>query len=155
MWYDGRSDLPPDAPDPKAPKSSTSQRHVGYATSPDGIHRTRHGSEPVFGHDAGGVHVLSIGGHLVMLIEGRAGTEAATSADGLRWRRLGLLIPRAELPAERYGHITPFLLPDPDGVGARLFYGAAAASSWDANVICMQRLSDAQWLALKSPETGR
>ncbi|MEO8351145.1 MAG: exo-alpha-sialidase [Chthoniobacteraceae bacterium] len=155
MWYDGRKDLPSNAPDPKAPKSNRSQRHVGYATSRDGIHWERHGREPVYDHDAGGVHVLPIAGHLVMMIEGRAGTDAATSDDGIHWHRIGLLLPRAELPAERHGHVTPFLLADPDGAGARLFYGAAAEPSWDANTIFVQRLSDAQWRTLKSPEPGR
>ncbi len=153
MWYDGRKDLPPNAPDPKAPKSNTSQRHVGYATSRDGLHWARYGSEPVYDHDAGGVHVLRIGEHFAMLIEGRSGTEAATSRDGVHWRRLGLLVERADLATERYGHVTPFLLPDRDGAGATLFYGAAAEPSWDANTICARRLSDAQWRLLKSEES--
>ena len=151
MWYDGRKDLPPDAPDQNAPKSNTSQRHVGYATSRDGIHWERHG--PVYDHDAGGIHVLSIGGHLAMLVEGRFGTEAATSRDGIRWRRIGLLVERAEAPAEQHGHVTPFLLPDQDGAGATLFYGAAAERAWNVNTIWGRRLSDAQWLKLKSEES--
>lgn len=154
MWYDGRKDLPPDAPDPKAPKSNTSQRHVGYATSRDGVHWERHGIEPVYDHDAGGVHVLPIGKHLAMLVEGRLGTEAATSRDGLHWRRIGLLVERAELPGESHGHVTPFLLPDRDGTGATLFYGAAAEPAWDANTLCTRRLSDAQWQILRSEESN-
>jgi hypothetical protein len=153
MWYDGRKDLPPDAPDPKAPKSNTSQRHVGYATSRDGIHWERHSREPIYDHDAGGLHVLRIGGHLAMLVEGRLGTEAATSRDGIHWRRIGLLVERADVPAERHGHVTPFLLPDRNSAGATLFYGAAAEQAWDANTICTRRLSDAQWLKLKSEES--
>ncbi|MGV3532700.1 MAG: hypothetical protein ACO1QR_10055, partial [Chthoniobacteraceae bacterium] len=53
MWYDGRKDLPPGAPDPTAPKSDKSQRYVGYATSEDGLRWEKQGSGPVFGHDAG------------------------------------------------------------------------------------------------------
>lgn len=150
MWYDGRQDLPPDAPDPKAPKSGTSQRHVGYATSHDGIHWDRNGSEPIYDHDAGGVHVLPVGGHFAMLVESRQGTEAATSSDGIHWQRIGLLVEKSGDPAERHGHVTPFLLPDTDNAGAVLFYGAASESAWNANTICMRRLSEAQWLALKS-----
>jgi hypothetical protein len=150
MWYDGRKDLPTNAPDINAPKSSTSQRHVGYATSRDGLHWERHGNDPVYDHDAGGIHVLPVGDHLAMLIESRMGTEAAISRDGIDWQRIGLLVERADLPAERHGHVTPFLLPDADAGGATLFYGAAAAPSWDANSICMRRLSKAQWNLLKS-----
>jgi len=153
MWYDGREDLPPDVPDPKAPKSNTSQRHVGYATSRDGIHWERHGSAPIYDHDAGGVHVLRIGTHFAMLVEGRLGTDAATSRDGIHWRRIGLLVECLDLPAERHGHVTPFLLPDRDGVGATFFYGGAAEPAWDANTIYSRRLSDEQWLKLKSEES--
>jgi hypothetical protein len=152
MWYDGRKDLPPNAPDPTAPKSNSSQRHVGYATSRDGLHWEKHAGNPVYDHDAGGVHVLPIGGHLAMLIEGRLGTEAATSRDGLQWRSIGLLAERAELPSERHGHVTPFLLPDSDGSGATLYYGAAAEPAWNANSIWTRRLSEAQWLKLKSED---
>lgn len=153
MWYDGRKDLPPDAPDPNAPKSNTSQRHVGYATSRDGIHWERQGSEPVYDHDAGAVHVLPIGKHFVMLVEGRAGTEAAKSRDGLQWRRVGLLVERADVPSEKHGHVTPFLLVDEKGEGATLFYGGAAEAAWNANRIYSRRLSDEQWLKLKNEET--
>ena len=88
-----------------------------------------------------------------MLIEGRLGTEAATSRDGIHWRRIGLLVERADVPAERHGHVTPFLLPDLDGAGATLFYGAAAEPTWDANTICTRRLSDVQWRKLKAGES--
>ncbi|MDB6156051.1 MAG: hypothetical protein JWL90_4504 [Chthoniobacteraceae bacterium] len=148
MWYDGRKDLPPNAPDKNAPKSNSSQRHVGYATATDGLHWERHGSNPVYDHDAGGIHVLPIGDHLAMLSESRLGTEAAVSHDGISWRKIGLLVERAALQSERHGHVTPFLLPDADAGGATLFYGAAAESSWDANSICRQRLSNAQWALL-------
>ncbi len=150
MWYDGRKDLPEGAPDPNAPKSGTSQRHIGYATSRDGFHWERSGSEPVYDHDAGGIHVLVLGGHLAMLSESRRGTEAAVSRDGIHWQSAGLLAERTANPTERHGHVTPFLLPDADGSGAALFYGAAAEPSWDVNAICMRRLTDAQWLRLKA-----
>ena len=41
MWYDGRKDLPPGSPAEGVPKSPTSSRSVGYATSNDGIHWTK------------------------------------------------------------------------------------------------------------------
>jgi sucrose-6-phosphate hydrolase SacC (GH32 family) len=152
MWYDGRKDLPPSAPDPKAPKSDHSQRFVGYATSQDGLHWRKHGGEPVYDHDAGGVHVLRTGDHLSMLIEGRLGTEMATSKDGVQWTSLGILLGRFEGALERHGHVTPFLLRDWDGRGATLYYGAATEEAWNANTLCRRRLSKRQWQALLSAE---
>ena len=37
MWYDGRKDLPLNAPDKNAPKAALSQRYVGYAELQDGL----------------------------------------------------------------------------------------------------------------------
>ncbi|MDB6028778.1 MAG: laminin 2 [Verrucomicrobiales bacterium] len=108
MWYDGRKDLPLGAPDTKAPKSANSQRYVGYATSKDGFHWQRLGTQPVYGHNAGGIHVLSLQGHFVMLSESHAGTECAISVDGIEWKEIGLLMERADSPVERHGHVTPF-----------------------------------------------
>ena len=56
LWYDGRKDLPPGAPDAEAPKSETSRRFVGYAVSSDGVTWAKR-EKPVFGEDAGGLHV--------------------------------------------------------------------------------------------------
>ena len=152
MWYDGRKDLPPNAPDPTAPKSNTSQRHVGYATSTDGLHWERHSGGPVYDHDAGGIHVVRVRQHLVMLSESRAGTDCAVSLDGITWRSLGRLIDRANTADERHGHVTPFLLPDQDLSGATIYYGAAAAPTWDCNSICMRRLPPDQWRKLAEPK---
>jgi len=152
MWYDGRKDLPPGAPDPKAPKSDHSQRFVGYATSSDGLRWRKHGDVPVYDHDAGGVHVLRTGDHLSMLVEGRMGTEMATSRDGIQWKSLGVLVGRSEGASERHGHVTPFLLRDWDGMGATLYYGAASKETWNENVLCRRRLSKRQWQALLSAE---
>ena len=154
MWYDGRKDLPPDAPDSDAPKSSTSQRYVGYATSTDGVRWEKHGSNPVYDHDAGGIHVVRFDGSLLMLIESRSGTLCARSRDGLLWDGLQELVPRDDEPRERFGHVTPFLLFDSDRRGATLFYGGAAAASWNQNAIRSRRLSDAQWKMLNAARPG-
>ena len=130
MWYDGRSDLPPGAPDPDAPKSPTSRRFVGYATSADGMRWDRR-RERVFGEDAGGVHVFKSGDDFAMVIESRAGTRWASSSDGVTWKSRGLLYPKdSDSP---HGHVTPFVLADK--ASWRLFYGAARAEAWDQNSI--------------------
>jgi hypothetical protein len=133
MWYDGRNDLPIGAPAEGVPKSDRSVRAVGYAESADGLTWIRPRAEPVFGEDAGGVHVVRIGDTLVMTSESREGTRVATSNDGLEWRDRGLLAGLSGGDIDRFGHVTPFLLAEPSGV--TLFSGAARSTTWDRNVI--------------------
>jgi len=130
MWYDGRKDLPSGAPDPDAPKSGSSCRFVGYATSPDGVKWLRR-KEPVFGEDAGGVHVSKHGNVFIMVIESRNGTKWAASNDGVAWESRGVLQPKGQ--ESPYGHVTPLLLGE--NGEHRLYYGAAAAATWDQNSI--------------------
>lgn len=130
LWYDGRKDLPRGAPDPDAPKSDASHRFIGCATSADGITWSRR-RDPVFGEDAGGIHVFRFGDGLAMVIESGEGTRWASSGDGIAWQSRGLLHPKG--PEAPHGHVTPFVL-----AGAsswRLFYGAAQAATWDRNTI--------------------
>jgi hypothetical protein len=142
MWYDGRRDLPVGAPAEGVPKSDRSVRAVGYAESIDGLTWTRSQAEPVFGEDAGGVHVARIGDTLVMTAESREGTRLATSPDGLAWQSQGLLVDRSGADVDRFGHVTPFLLVEPQRV--TLFVGAASSGSWDHNRIVRVPLSEAQ-----------
>lgn len=135
MWYDGRKDLPPGAPAANVPKSPGSRRAVGYATSKDGVHWTKHPGNPVVDHDAGGVDVKRIGNGYVMVYESHAGAMAATSDDGLRWHDRGLWIPRSGGAIDRQGHVTPMLLVGQRGRRSILYVGAANAPSWDHNTI--------------------
>ena len=130
LWYDGRKDLPPLAPDSKAPKSDTSRRFVGYAVSSDGVNWEKK-AEPVFGEDAGGIHVVKAGEGFLMVIESRNGTKWATSKDGLKWKSRGLL--HAKDANSPHGHVTPFLHRTKNSW--RLFYGAAKAETWNENSI--------------------
>ena len=139
MWYDGRRDLPIGAPAEGVPKSDRSVRAVGYAESGDGLTWTRPQAEPVFGEDAGGVHVVRVGATLVMTFESREGTRLATSPDGLTWQSQGLLVDRSGTDIDRFGHVTPFLLVEPESV--TLFAGAASSGSWDRNRIVRISLS--------------
>lgn len=136
MWYDGRKDLPLGAPDPKAPQAADSKRFVGYATSKDGKLWNRR-KEPVLGGNAGGVDVQRVGRQLVMVIEGGEGTCWASSADGLAWHERGLLL-KKEGEREAFGQVTPFLF-ERDGKW-ELYFGAAAASTWDHNAIARAML---------------
>ena len=139
MWYDGRCDLPVGAPAAGVPKSDRSVRAVGYAESVDGLTWIRPQAEPVFGEDAGGVHVVRVGATLVMTVESREGTGLATSPDGLTWQSQRLLVDRSGTNVDRFGHVTPFLLVEPERV--TLFAGAASSASWDHNRIMRVPLS--------------
>lgn len=136
MWYDGRKDLPLGAPDPTAPQAADSKRFVGYATSKDGKVWQRR-AEPVLGDNAGGVDVQRVGGQLVMVIEGGEGTRWASSKDGLAWQEHGMLLTK-EGEREAFGHVTPFLF-ERNGKW-ELYFGAAAAGTWDHNAIARAAL---------------
>ncbi len=144
MWYDGRKDLQPGAPAKNVPISPTSSRAVGYAESHDGLHWTRPRTEPVFTHDAGGIHVARTRGGYALLYESGAGTQLATSPDGLTWTAKGLLVPTTGTDLDRYGHVTPFLFLHPQTGAATLFVGAARGPHWDENVIGRIELTQEQ-----------
>lgn len=144
MWYDGRKDLQPGAPAKNVPISPTSSRAVGYAESRDGLHWTRPHTEPVFTHDAGGIHVVRTRGGYALLYEGGAGTQLATSPDGLTWTAKGLLVPVTGTDLDRYGHVTPFLFLHPQTGVATLYLGAARGPHWDENLIVRIDLSPTQ-----------
>ena len=150
MWYDGRKDLPPGAPAKDVPKSPASTRAVGYATSQDGYHWTRLTTEPVFRGDAGGVHVARVRNGYAMVYEGHDGTHLATSTDGLSWQSKGLLTASSGTDADRFGHVTPFLLTDSATTPIALFVGAARAGSWDHNSIARIELSESQLRAFNN-----
>ena len=131
MWFDGRRDLPPGSPSAGVPKSPTSRRAVGLATSKDGLTWTRHPGNPVFGQDAGGVDVERGGDGYLMVYESHEGTRAATGPDGVAWRDLGLIVARSGGPLDAAGQVTPAL-----AAGSPWIYlGAASAPSWDHNAI--------------------
>lgn len=163
MWYDGRKDFAAGSPVSGVPLADDSHRYVGVAISEDGARWNRFRAEPVFGNDAGGIDVKRVGERYVMLYESGAGVMHAVSADGIRWEQRGLCLAKSDGKADRFGHVTPALWFDPaaglvgDGtsglVGDRasglvgdgasgqtrwlgkLFFGAAAAASWDNNAI--------------------
>lgn len=150
MWYDGRKDLPPGPLAAGVPQSAASTRSVGYASSPDGVRWIKHSAGPVLGGDAGGVDVRSIGRGFAMVYESHAGTRAAVSPDGVSWTDRGLLLPRSGGELDRFGHVTPMLVPEPNGT-ATVYLGAARAGSWDRNAIARARVTPAQLRAMGPP----
>jgi hypothetical protein len=77
-----------------------------------------------------------------MTFESREGTRLATSPNGLTWQSQGLLVDRSGSDIDRFGHVTPFLLVEPENV--TLFAGAASSASWDRNRIVRMPLSAPQ-----------
>ena len=151
MWYDGRRDLPLGAPAKDAPKSAASSRSVGYAESDDGIHWRRPQREPVFTADAGGIHVARTPSGFAMVYESHAGTQLATSPNGLTWRSQGTLAPISGTTTDRFGHVTPCLFLDPANHRYALFVGAARSASWDQNTIAKIPLTSNRESQLTTP----
>lgn len=135
MWYDGRKDLPPEAPAKNAPKSADSHRSVGRATSTDGIHWVKEPAGAVLGSDIGGIDVKRLGNHYLMVYERHDGIGAAISHDGIGWIDRGIFVRRSGTAIDRHGDVTPFLLAPRADRGFELFAGAARAESWDRNTI--------------------
>lgn len=140
MWYDGRKDLPLEAPAEDVPKSATSRRFVGYATSTDGLRWSKHDRNPVFGNDSGGVDVARVGSRYVLAYESRAGVRMAVSDDGVDWTENEILIPRSGKSIDRFGHVTPHLFILPSGGDAMVYFGAASTATWDNNAIALVRI---------------
>ncbi len=142
MWYDGRKDFPPGAPVKGVPISPTSHRSVGYATSTDGITWTKYQGNPVFEYDAGAIDVKRVGKTLLMLRESHEGTRFAVSQDGIHWKDGGSFVNKSTSPWDAHGHVTPFLLLDPQMQIHRLFVGAASAATWDRNRVAVLEISN-------------
>ena len=123
MWYTGYN-----------PDAAPVQMKLGYATSPDGIAWTRHSSGPVF--DESWVEDMMIVRHedtLYMFAEGANDqAQLLTSADGIRWTRVGRLDVRLkngdEIPPGPYGTPTAFY----EDATWHLFYERRDQGIWHA-----------------------
>ncbi len=120
MWYDG---------------AANGQRHVGFASSDDGVHFTRHVGNPIF-LNAGAIDVKKVGDQYVMLREGGDGTYWATSPDGLCWVDRGKLFGKSGKAYDAYGQVTPFLQVS-SGVLRGIWFGGASVATWNKNRIAV------------------
>lgn len=118
MWYDG---------------ASSGGRHIGLATSTDGVNFVRHPANPLF-HHAGAIDVAKIGGVYVMVRESQDGTYWATSVDGVCWVDRGKLFGLSGAAYDAFGQVTPFLEVSGGALRA-VWFGGAPAVSWDRNRI--------------------
>jgi len=120
MWYDG---------------TANGQRHVGLATSSDGLHFARYAGNPVL-LNAGAVDVKKVGGVYVMLREGGDGTYWATSVDGTCWVDRGKLFGLSGETYDAFGQVTPFLQMQANAPRA-VWFGGASVSAWNRNRIAV------------------
>lgn len=138
MWYDGcglkPGEVRPTSDKPEALLAVATGRAVGYAESTDGLHWTRHGTAPIYGEGAGAIHISHVENGYVMLYESRAGTQWASSRDGLTWTTRGLLAATSGEEADRGGHVTPFLLACKGAEPWQLFMGSNSGD-WSKNWI--------------------
>ena len=118
MWYDG---------------TAKGHRHVGLATSTDGVHFVRAPQNPIF-RDAGAVDVKRVGTVYVMLREAGDGTYYATSTDGICWVDRGKLFGSSGGAYDKYGQVTPALEMDGDKIRA-IWFGGASVREWNRNRI--------------------
>lgn len=136
MWYDGQPTETAAAVDPVAASVKKAGRAAGYAESPDGLTWTRR-PQPVL-PGAGALQVVRTGGRYIMLHESGQGVLWAASPDGFGWTPRGMLTTLSGTDGDRFGRVTPFLLPDTSGRAGTLYFGAAPRASWDHNAIGSQ-----------------
>jgi hypothetical protein len=120
MWYDGQRN---------------GARHVGYATSTDGVTFTKHPSNPVV-LNAGAVDVKKVGSVYVMVAEGGDGTYWYTSPDGVCWAAKGRLFGLSGRSYDAFGQVTPFLEVS-GGVVQAIWFGGASVTTWNQNRIAV------------------
>jgi hypothetical protein len=126
MWYDGQ--IWPSA------------RHVGYATSTDGRHWTKHPGNPVLLHQ-GAVDVDRVSDWYVLLAENQTGTLLFVGKSPTAWSYRGYLFEKSGQTFDAYGQVTPFLLVK-DGQAVAVFFGGASHSCWCKNRIGIALPSD-------------
>lgn len=130
IWFDG---MEKDPVDPTKPKQGTG-RHVGYATSVDGLTWEKWLGNPIFNH-SGAIDVEYIDGRYVVVEE---------SGGGVLWRvgnnetsfdtHASMLFQKQGTSFDQFGHVTPFILLE-GGTWVATYTGAATWSTWNRNRI--------------------
>jgi len=117
MWYDGQI--------------FGVARHVGYATSPDGVSWTKSPANPVVLHE-GAVDVERVDDTYVLVSEAHQGTKLYVSETPTDWHYLGFVTENSGSPYDAFGQVTPHLVVK-DGDAVALFVGGASDSCWCKN----------------------
>ncbi|MBN2152746.1 MAG: hypothetical protein JW839_14945 [Candidatus Lokiarchaeota archaeon] len=130
MWYDGSEE---DPANPGHVKPGTG-RHIGYATSPDGLNWTEWPGNPIFLH-SGAIDVEHVDGKYVVLEESGSGIWWRTGTNETDFEPEGwLLFGNTGTAFDAYGHVTPFVMVE-GGEWVATYTGAATVQGWNRNRI--------------------
>ncbi|MHA1821335.1 MAG: hypothetical protein ACTSU2_08290 [Promethearchaeota archaeon] len=129
MWYDG---MEADPNDPSQIKSGTG-RHVGFATSYNGINWTRYDKNPIF-LNGGAVDVEKIGGQYLLVEESGQGTLWGYGNNETDISIQGFLFNKTNLAWDKFGHVTPFILKI-NGTIRAIYVGVTTDKCWCQNRI--------------------
>lgn len=129
MWYDG---MEADPSDPSKYRPGTG-RHVGYATSVDGINWIRYPSNPIV-LNCGAVDVENISGTYVMVIESGQGVYWCHSSNEIDFGSASILFKKTGLDWDKFGHVTPFILKE-DEKWIATYVGVTTDACWCQNRI--------------------
>lgn len=129
MWYDG---MEADPSDPSKLKPGTG-RHVGYATSVDGVNWIRHPSNPIV-LNSGAIDVENISGKYIMVMESGQGVYWCHSDNEIDFGPVTMLFPKTGLDWDKYGHVTPFILKE-NGNWTATYVGVTTDACWCQNRI--------------------
>jgi hypothetical protein len=131
MWYDGTNSDPAD----RRKIADPAARHVGVATSGDGITWAPDAANPLVQH-SGAVDVARVGDEYVMLVESGQGTRWLTGDDGVQWEDRGFLFANSGDGYDRHGQVTPMAYVE-DGAWVAVYFGGAPAANWNRNCIAV------------------
>jgi hypothetical protein len=133
MWFDG-SQRSTSEPTKNQPGSG---RHVGYATSTNGLNWTKWTTNPIF-NNSGAIDVEKVDNQYVVVEE---------SGNGVFWRvgtnetefpsKNSYLFQKMNTNFDKYGHVTPFILTDGSGNWIATYTGAATKDTWNKNRIAI------------------
>lgn len=130
MWFDG-SEEDPANPGQIKPGSG---RHVGYATSANGVTWTKWPGNPIFNH-SGAIDVEHLDGKYVVVEESGTGIWWRTGTNETSFDSTShVLFRNVNTTFDAHGHVTPFIMVE-GGKWVATYTGAATARSWDRNRI--------------------
>jgi hypothetical protein len=130
MWFDG-SEEDPANPGQFKPGSG---RHVGYASSVDGLNWIKWPANPIFNH-SGAIDVEHVDGKYVVVEEWQQGILWRTGTNETSFEASNrVLFRNVNTTFDAYGHVTPFIMKD-GGKWVATYTGAATDRSWARNRI--------------------
>ncbi len=130
MWYDGSEE---DPANPGKVRPGTG-RHVGYATSPDGLVWTEWPGNPVFNH-SGAIDVEHVDGKYVVVEEWQQGILWRMGTNETSFEPANhVLFRNVNTTFDAYGHVTPFIMVE-GGKWVGTYTGAATSQGWNRNRI--------------------